>query len=74
MPFGAARFSGSPMTVHRELAGQVPLGAAEFERWLGLFRDSVDACFRGPGADDAKLRALRIAAVMQHQIAAAAGR
>jgi len=66
--FGQAAYSGNPLEVHRELAGRVPLGEAEFERWLELFRATVDTLFSGPGADHAKVRAARIAAVMQHHI------
>lgn len=66
--FGVAGFRGNPLAVHRELACRVPLGAREFGRWLDLFHESVDTLFRGPCAEGAKTRALRIAAVMQHHI------
>ena len=56
--------------MHRDLARTTPLTAAEFNRWLELFRASVDALFVGPCADHAKLRASRIAVVMQQHIAA----
>ena len=59
-----------PLAVHRELATRTPLGTPEFARWLALFHQSVDTLFRGPRADDAKVRASRIAAVMQHHILA----
>ncbi|MCC6991322.1 MAG: hypothetical protein IT181_20115, partial [Acidobacteria bacterium] len=49
-------------------ATRVPLGEREFERWLALFRATVDTLFIGPGADEAVVRAGRIAAVMQHHI------
>ncbi len=67
--FGVAGFRGNPLAVHRQLASRVPLGDREFQRWLDLFHDSVDTLFSGPCAEDAKTRALRIAAVMQHKIA-----
>jgi hemoglobin len=66
--FGVAGFRGNPLAVHRDLARRVPLGRREFGRWLDLFHESVDALFSGPCAEDAKARALRIAAVMQHHI------
>ncbi|MEP7117073.1 MAG: group III truncated hemoglobin [Acidobacteriota bacterium] len=66
--FGQAAYSGNPLAVHRELAGRVPLGEPEFERWLEVFRATVDTLFSGPGADHVKVRAARIAAVMQHHI------
>jgi hemoglobin len=46
------------------------LTPVEFDRWLQLFHASVDALFAGPGAEEAKLRASRIAMVMLHHIAA----
>jgi len=68
--FGAARFRGNPLAVHRELARRVPLGGREFGRWLSLFHQTVDTLFSGPRAEDAKARASRIAAVMQQHILA----
>ena len=68
--FSAPVFGGNPLAVHRELATRTPLGTPEFARWLALFHQSVDTLFRGPRADDAKVRASRIAAVMRHHILA----
>ena len=68
--FGASSFRGNPLAVHLALADKVQLGAPEFRRWLDLFSDNVDALFSGPIAEDAKVRASRIAAVMQHHISA----
>jgi hemoglobin len=68
--FGAPGFSGNPLAVHRTLGQQTPLTPNEFDRWIALFDQSVDALFSGPNADEAKLRARRIAAVMQHHIEA----
>ena len=77
--FGAPAYRGQPIGVHVALAGRVPIGEAEFSRWLALFTGTVDDVFRGPQADEAKRRAARIAAVMLHHIqragaAAAPGR
>jgi hemoglobin len=67
--FGTATFHGNPLAVHLGLAARVPLTSREFQRWLGLFRGQVDAMFAGPVAEEAKRRATRIAAVMQHHVA-----
>jgi hemoglobin len=67
--FGKIRFKGNPLIVHRDLARRTPLTIVEFERWLELFQISVDALFAGPRAEEAKVRASRIAVVMQHHIA-----
>jgi hemoglobin len=67
--FGVSGFRGNPLQIHRDLARRVPLGEKEFGRWLDLFHETVDTTFSGPRAEDVKLRALRIAAVMQSHIA-----
>lgn len=66
--FGAPGFKGNPLAVHLQLGRRVRLTAREFERWLELFNDSVDALFAGPGAESAKARAARIATVMLHHL------
>jgi hemoglobin len=66
--FGSSRFKGNPLAAHRALARQTPLGGREFGRWIELFHTTVDELFAGAVADEARLRALRIAAVMQHHI------
>lgn len=66
--FGTSAFQGNPLAVHLALAARTPLGAREFGRWLRLFHESVDTLFSGPRAGDAKVRASRIAAVMQHHL------
>ncbi len=68
--FGKVGFTGSPLAVHRELAQRTRMSSVEFDRWLKLFHASVEALFAGPVADEAKLRASRIATVLQHHIAA----
>ena len=68
--FGAAGFKGNPLAAHRVLARRTPLTADAFDRWLALFHSTVDRLFAGPVADEAKLRASRVAGVMQYHIAA----
>ena len=71
--FGKAAFRGNPLAVHLGLSQQVRLSGREFSRWLALFTATVDSLFDGPVAAEAKTRAERIAAVMQHHIASGAG-
>lgn len=68
--FGRSGFRGNPLAVHLALGHRTPLGGREFGRWLELFHATVRRLFRGPVADDAMLRASRIAAVMQHHLSA----
>jgi hemoglobin len=68
--FGRSAFRGNPLAVHLDLATRAPLTEREFGRWLTLFHQQVDRLFSGPVADEAKLRARRIAAVMHHHLGA----
>ena len=68
--FGRAQFKGNPLAVHRALATRAPMTAAAFERWVVLFRATVDELFSGPVASEATQRAARIAMTMQYHIAA----
>lgn len=68
--FGGSAYHGNPLAVHAALSQRVALGPAEFGRWLTLFRRTVDELFAGPIATDTKLRAKRIAAVLQQRSAA----
>jgi hemoglobin len=71
--FGRSMFRGNPLAVHLALAQRVPLGSREFGRWLELFHHTVDRLFDGPVASEAKVKASRIASVMQHHISEQTG-
>jgi hemoglobin len=68
--FGTAAFKGNPAIVHRALARITTMGGREFDRWVALFRATVDDLFAGAIAEEAKRRASHIAFVMQRHIAA----
>jgi hemoglobin len=50
--------------VHLKLHQRIPMQRAHFDRWLELFRGTVDRLYAGPNAEEAKMRALSIATVM----------
>lgn len=58
---GAHSYSGSAFRVHLELHAKVPLRHGHFERWLYLWRATVDEFFGGPVAELAKVHAERVA-------------
>ena len=60
----------SPLQLHAELDALEPLHPEHFDRWLELFRETVDELFTGPRADIAKLRSAMIAKRMLDVIAA----
>lgn len=48
--FRAGTFRGNPIAAHMKLVDQADLGWPMFERWLGLFRGTVDELFTGENA------------------------
>ena len=58
---GGGNYRGGAFRVHYDLHRQSPLQTGHFDRWLVLWRASVDACFQGPRAELAKAHALRVA-------------
>jgi hemoglobin len=51
--FGVPGFKGNPFAKHAPL----PITGLHFDRWLLLFRSTIDEHFEGPMATDAKNRA-----------------
>ncbi len=58
---GAQTYRGGAFRPHAELHMKVPLRSGHFERWLVLWRETVDSLFEGPRAELAKSHALRVA-------------
>jgi hemoglobin len=61
-------FHGGAFRPHLELHKRAPLRHGHFERWLYLWRMSVDDLFVGARADKAKHRAERIAAAFESRL------
>jgi hemoglobin len=58
---GSKTYSGGVFSPHAALHAQVSLRAGHFERWLALWRTTVDELFTGERAQLAKAHALRVA-------------
>jgi hemoglobin len=58
---GAQSYGGGAFAPHMALHQQVPLRRGHFERWLWLWRNTVDELFAGERAELAKSHALRVA-------------
>jgi hemoglobin len=58
---GARSYGGGAFRPHAALHAQVPLRGAHFERWLALWRETVDELFAGERAELAKAHAERVA-------------
>lgn len=66
--FQKNKYRDNPMTPHIQLHRQSPMEPHHFETWLNYFSGTVDELFAGEVAEQAKLRAKNIAAVMQFKI------
>ncbi len=53
-------YRGNPIQKHLDLHQKFRLKAEHFDRWLDIFRASVDELFEGSKADEAKFRAFAI--------------
>jgi hemoglobin len=58
---GAQSYGGGAFRPHAQLHGKVRLRGGHFERWLALWRDTVDELFAGERAELAKAHAVRVA-------------
>jgi hemoglobin len=58
---GAGTYRGGAFAKHAQLHAKVPLRGGHFERWLFLWRTTVDERFAGPRAEEAKRHAVRVA-------------
>lgn len=62
--FSEPVYSGNPFSKHIGL----PIAGTHFERWISLFCLAVDQNFMGPRAEEAKVRAQRIAAIFRTKL------
>jgi hemoglobin len=58
---GAQTYGGGAFRPHAALHARVPLRAGHFQRWLALWRATVDELFAGRRAELAKSHAVRVA-------------
>jgi len=66
---GARSYSGSAYAPHAALNYKVELRSGHFERWLSLWRSTVDELFAGERAELAKAHAARVASAFQRRLA-----
>ena len=57
-------YTGSPFPPHKEL----PVAKTHFDRWMEIFTKTTDRLFVGPIADEAKLRAEKMAEMFNYKI------
>jgi len=73
MLLDAQSYAGGAFHPHAALNAKVPLRPGHFERWLLLWRTTVDELYAGERAELAKAAALRVAGGFQRRLQAASG-
>ncbi|MFF2277497.1 group III truncated hemoglobin [Agromyces sp. NPDC058126] len=71
--FDAGTYHRNTLALHVALDAKHPLTEAHFDRWLVLWRQTVDDGFRGEVADRAKVQGERIAASIRRRLAGGTG-
>jgi hemoglobin len=67
---GTPTYGGGAFAPHARLHAKVPLRSGHFERWLVLWRATVDELFAGPRAEQAKAHAQRVARAFHSRLQA----
>ncbi|HEY8583585.1 MAG TPA: group III truncated hemoglobin [Capillimicrobium sp.] len=65
---GAHSYGGGAFRPHAAIHAQVPLRRGHFDRWLTLWRATVDELFSGPRAEQAKAHAARVALAFHRRL------
>lgn len=66
--FRSGGYTGNPLAVHARLVPLTAMGRPQFDRWLALFRATVDDLFAGEKADHIKNCAEDMANVIHSRI------
>ena len=66
--FGTGNFSGNPLVAHKRLVPLTAMGLEQFERWIALFKATVDELFAGEKAEHIKRCAEDMAHVIHARI------
>jgi hemoglobin len=66
-----ARYKRAPIPPHIRLDKIFPLEPDHFNRWVGLFHQTVDECYAGAVAEEAKKRASLMAKLIEFKVQAA---
>ncbi len=65
---GAGTYSGGAYAVHAALNRKVTLRTGHFQRWVGLWNETVDELFAGEHAEQAKTHAQRVARAFDRRL------
>lgn len=59
--FGKPVYFNNPLEIHQKLHEKFPLKLEHFDRWVEIFKATIDRFFTGETAETAKFRAVSIA-------------
>ena len=62
--FDTGKYFGNTMKVHEDLHEKSPFKSEHFNRWMAMFKETVDENFQGNNAEKIKQREISIATVM----------
>lgn len=65
---GIEGYQGNPFRAHQLVSDRSPFTTAHFQRWLEMFRETVEEGWKGPYADRILDIAHRVAEVHHHQL------
>lgn len=65
---GIPGYQGNPFRAHAEVHARRPLAPMHFDRWLTLFRDTIESGWTGPNAERALELADNVARVHSSQL------
>jgi len=65
---GAQSYPGGAFRPHAALHARAPLRAAHFDRWVAIWRETVDELFAGERAELAKAHAVRVARAFHRRL------
>lgn len=66
--FRSGGYTGNPLAAHARMVPLTAMGRPQFDRWLELFRGTVDDLFAGPHAEHIKNCAADMANVIHNRI------
>jgi len=66
--FGSGGYQGNPLAAHAKLVPMTAMGREQFDRWLALFKSTVDERFAGEKAEHIKRAAEDMANVIYSRI------
>jgi hemoglobin len=64
-------YVGNPVGKHIEVDRKIPLNESHYQRWLELWKDTVDSLFEGEKAEEIKKRAVLMMQLIDFKVTAA---